>query len=91
MICQPNPLAKFFFKGSCKGSIPQVCTAAEECLNGVCTAIFNESVFENYRTCNKNQDCKVHERCAGHKCVDKRDMFNYLQSKAEADQMGVTA
>jgi hypothetical protein len=59
-------------------------------MNGICTAIFNEAIFINKRTCNQNKDCKVNERCGGHKCIDRRDMFNYLQSKTETSQLGLT-
>ena len=29
-----------------------------KCLNGACTKLLNEHVYDNYRTCNENKDCK---------------------------------
>lgn len=78
----------FVFRTSCKWA-PKVCTEAEDCLNGVCAVIFDDETFENSETCNVNSDCKTFQRCAGHKCLDRRDIYNYLSVKAETDGIGV--
>lgn len=36
----------------------------------MCRELFTEEFFENYRVCNLKKDCKINERCVGHKCVD---------------------
>ena len=52
-------------------------------MNGMCTSMLNDPAFDNCETCNKNSDCEPFEYCAAHKCIDKRDLFNYLDSEGE--------
>jgi len=52
-------------------------------VNGICTDELNDPVFDNAETCNSNKDCGPAEYCAGHRCVDKRDLYNLLDSISE--------
>ena len=52
-------------------------------MNGVCTGIFKDEAFKDKETCNINKDCEPNENCAGHKCIDKRDLYDYLDSVSE--------
>ena len=56
-------------------------------MNGVCTDVFKDPAFENCESCNENSDCKLQEYCAGHKCIDKRDLFAYLESISEVKDL----
>lgn len=52
-------------------------------MNGVCTDIFKDPAFKDKEGCNCNSDCGPNEHCAGHKCIDKRDLYDYLSSVSE--------
>ena len=52
-------------------------------MNGLCTAEFKDSTFKNYRSCNQKADCKPNEDCAFHKCIDRKDLYNFLSAKSE--------
>lgn len=73
---------KFFYSTTCDAA-PRICDSDEECMNGVCTDIFKDSAFENKESCNSNKDCEPQEYCAGHHCIDKRDLYSYLESMSE--------
>ena len=73
---------KFFFPIPCAGA-PRICERDEECMNGVCTDIFKDKAFKDKEGCNRNADCKPNEQCAAHLCIDKRDLYDYLDSISE--------
>ena len=72
----------FFYPIACS-SAPRICSENEDCMNGICTTDLNDPVFDNYETCNSNKDCNITEYCAGHRCVDKRDLYGFLDSVSE--------
>ena len=73
---------KFFYALPCVDA-PRICDRYEECMNGVCTGIFKDDAFKDKETCNVNKECGANENCAGHKCIDRRDLYDYLESVAE--------
>lgn len=52
-------------------------------MDGVCTKDLNDPAFDNHESCNTNKDCNPAEACAGHRCVDNRDLYNFLESLSE--------
>ena len=72
----------FFYPVACT-SAPRICAENEECMNGICTTALNDPTFKDYETCNSSSDCQINESCAGHRCVDKRDLYNYLDSMSD--------
>ena len=74
-----NVRIRFFYGIPCMDA-PRICAEDEECMNGVCTDIFKDPAFKDKEGCNMNSDCVPGEHCAGHKCIDKRDLYDYLDS-----------
>lgn len=74
--------ARFYYTIPCVDA-PRICDLEEECMNGVCTDIFKDKAFKDKEGCNCNADCGANEHCAGHKCIDKRDLYDYLDSVSE--------
>jgi hypothetical protein len=51
--------------------------------------LFTEEVFNNYRLCNENSDCKFNEVCAGHRCLDRLELLNVMESLAVTKDISV--
>ncbi len=74
----------FYYETACLGA-PRICNEEEECLNGVCSDWFAHPAFANARSCNAKADCEGSELCVGHKCIERADLFNFMEAKAETE------
>jgi hypothetical protein len=80
--CSPcrNEEVQYYFQLACVDA-PPVCGEEEDCVNGVCFALFNDEDHADDVACNSSSQCQPFEMCVANKCVRKTDVYREFKSK----------